>query len=155
VAGGDGVIRCPLCSKLLASQASMGRHFAQVHGKQPPSESCKYARRDCSCAHCREFNKIRNRARRTAFSPSMRIVQPRPNWFDAAACKGEDPSLWHPDGHTNQREAAQAMAICRRCPVQMDCLEHALAEDEWLGIWGGTQPTERHRIAARRAGAQA
>jgi WhiB family redox-sensing transcriptional regulator len=77
-------------------------------------------------------------------------VQPRPNWFDRAACKGEDPAWWHPDGTDNQTRAAKAVAICRRCPVRQDCLEHALANDEWLGVWGGTQPSERHRIAARR-----
>jgi WhiB family redox-sensing transcriptional regulator len=80
-------------------------------------------------------------------------VQARPGWFDAAACKGQDASLWHPDGFRNQREAAKAIAICRTCPVRTDCLEHALANDEWLGVWGGTQPSERHRIAARRTGA--
>jgi WhiB family redox-sensing transcriptional regulator len=112
---------------------------------------CEFARRDCGCAHCRSFNRVRSRAHRAVMSPSLRIVQARPGWFDAAACKGEDPSLWHPDGLRNQTAAAQAIAICRRCPVRMDCLEHALDADEWLGIWGGTQPAERHRIAAYRA----
>jgi WhiB family redox-sensing transcriptional regulator len=144
---------CPLCGQLLASQASMGGHYAQKHTKQQPSDLCEYARRDCSCSHCAEFNKIRSRARRAAYTPAIRIVQPRPNWFDQAACKGEDPGLWHPDGLRNQTAAAQAVAICRTCPVRTDCLEHALEHDEWLGVWGGTQPAERHRIAARRTGA--
>ena len=145
---------CPLCGVMLASRASMGGHFTNAHPKalRASEGPCEYARRDCSCSHCAEFNKIRSRARRAAYTPAIRIVQPRPGWFDDAACKGQDPSMWHPDGTDNQRQAAKAIAICRRCPVQRDCLEHALQHDEWLGVWGGTQPSERHRIAARRNG---
>lgn len=144
---------CPLCGVVLPSRASMGGHFANAHPRAEHTDGpCEYARRGCTCTHCAAYNKIRSRARRTALSPAVRIVQPRPGWFDHAACRGEDPSWWHPDGHANQREAWKAITICRRCPVQTDCLEHALAADEWLGIWGGTQPSERHRIAARRAG---
>lgn len=145
---------CPICGVVLRSRASMGGHFTNAHPKasRHAEGPCEYARRDCSCSHCAEFSKIRSRARRAAYTPAIRIVQPRPNWFDRAACKGEDPTLWHPDGTDNQRAAAQAIAICKRCPVRIDCLEHALANDEWLGVWGGTQPSERHRIAARRAG---
>jgi WhiB family redox-sensing transcriptional regulator len=111
---------------------------------------CDAPRRNCRCDLCSTYTRIRAKARRTALSPMVRIVQPRPNWFDDAACKGEDPAWWHPDGHDNQTRAAKAIAICRRCPVQRDCLEHALAADEWLGIWGGTQPADRHKLAATR-----
>jgi WhiB family redox-sensing transcriptional regulator len=151
------VTSCPLCGVVLRSRASMGGHFTNAHPKasRHAEGPCEYARRDCSCSHCAEFNKIRSRARRAPYTPAIRIVQPRPGWFDEAACKGEDPTLWHPDGTDNQRAAAKAIAICKRCPVRQDCLEHALANDEWLGVWGGTQPSERHRIAARRAGRQA
>lgn len=46
------------------------------------------------------------------------------------------------------RDAAEAKAICRRCEVQLECLEFALftAVD---GIWGGTTQKERQEIRSR------
>lgn len=148
------MIPCPDCGVLLKSAASLGGHYSQAHGRAQTTEACP--RRDCSCDLCRTWSRTRARSRRRAVSQQpWRIVTPRPDWFGEAACKGHDPSLWHPDGWTNQREAAQAIAICRGCPVRTDCLEHALEQDEALGIWGGTQPGERHRIAAYRARSEA
>lgn len=143
------MIRCPECGVLLKSQASLGGHFSQAH-RPDTTEACP--RRGCGCDLCRTWSRTRARSRRRAVSPlPWRIVAPTPGWFERAACKGQDPGLWHPDGLENQRQAAQAIAVCRRCPVRRDCLEHALEHDEAIGIWGGTQPGERHRIAAFRA----
>lgn len=47
----------------------------------------------------------------------------------------------------------EAKAICRRCPVQVACLEYALAADEW-GIWGGTTRDERRKMKKAGAGSR-
>jgi WhiB family transcriptional regulator, redox-sensing transcriptional regulator len=68
------------------------------------------------------------------------------SWRDHAACAGVDPELFFPD--SGQRtKAAQAKAICRRCPVQDHCAEFALKVVPPIGIWGGMTVPERRRLA--------
>jgi WhiB family redox-sensing transcriptional regulator len=46
-------------------------------------------------------------------------------------------------------EEAPARALCAACPVQLACLEEALANGE-AGIWGGTSEEERRVMRSRR-----
>lgn len=69
-------------------------------------------------------------------------------WMNDALCAeiGVDP--FFPESHENHQQAVQ---ICRRCPVQTECLEHALKleqSDAWnvLGIWGGLTPRQRRSL---------
>lgn len=44
----------------------------------------------------------------------------------------------------------RAKAVCRRCPLQRECLTAAVERGEMWGIWGGLEPLERrqpHRVA--------
>jgi len=61
-----------------------------------------------------------------------------------AACRTTDPELFFPIGG----ESREALAVCRRCPVQPDCLIFALRTNQKNGIWGGK--TERERVSLRR-----
>lgn len=78
------------------------------------------------------------------------------SWRRSAACKGVDPAIFHPEesdgtGGTAVEEAeAEAVAICRGCPVREACLEHALAGREPEGVWGGLTAQERRRETRRR-----
>ncbi|MDT0396133.1 MULTISPECIES: WhiB family transcriptional regulator [Streptomyces] len=77
------------------------------------------------------------------------------NWRRRAACRTEDPDLFFPIGTSGPAltQAEQAKAVCRRCPVREQCLEWALGTGQSIGVWGGTDETERRalkrRIAAR------
>jgi WhiB family redox-sensing transcriptional regulator len=49
------------------------------------------------------------------------------------------------------RNPAQAIAVCKRCPVRHECLEHALDLDEIshiriTGIWGATTAKQRQAM---------
>lgn len=68
-------------------------------------------------------------------------------WMRAAACVGSDPELFFPSRGESTREAK---TICRGCDVRIDCLEHALAEGEKFGIWGGLSERERRRVRRQR-----
>ena len=68
----------------------------------------------------------------------------RPPWMDEAACRTSDPELFFPIDD----ESPKAIAVCRRCPVQADCLIFALRTNQRNGIWGGK--TERERASLRR-----
>ncbi|GGZ96774.1 WhiB family transcriptional regulator [Streptomyces echinoruber] len=78
------------------------------------------------------------------------------NWRDRAACRDEDPELFFPvgTGGTALLQAEQAKAVCRRCPVTEQCLEFALGMGQAVGVWGGTNETERRALQRRRAGAR-
>ncbi|AVV46915.1 WhiB family transcriptional regulator [Streptomyces sp. ID05-04B] len=79
------------------------------------------------------------------------------DWRQHAACRREDPDLFFPIGTSGPAlmQEQQAKAVCRRCPVQEACLEWAMETDQTLGVWGGTNETERRalkrRIKARRS----
>ena len=72
-------------------------------------------------------------------------------WQRDAACAGQDPLFFHPDGERGRRRRARqlnAKAVCERCPVQRRCREHALRFPEHFGTWGGLSEEERDRIGA-------
>ncbi len=68
----------------------------------------------------------------------------RGEWVTMAVCRSGDPDALFVRG-AEQRKAA---AICRRCPVQMECRADALDNKVEFGVWGGL--TERQRRAVLR-----
>jgi WhiB family transcriptional regulator, redox-sensing transcriptional regulator len=77
------------------------------------------------------------------------------SWLDRAACQGMDaPLFFGPDGEARpEREIreAKAQAVCKLCPVRVQCLDYALRNSIRYGIWGGLSPEERSRERRRRA----
>lgn len=78
-------------------------------------------------------------------------------WSTRAICRGLDPDLFFSDLEdpaykTHQKDAE---AICRQCPVILQCAEHALETGEKHGTWGGrsswgsTSRTESEKYIAR------
>lgn len=77
----------------------------------------------------------------TSFTEETSLV--RPDWMADAACRTSDPELFFPI----RTDDTAAIAVCRRCPVQSDCLIYALRTNQKNGIWGGK--TEHQRAALR------
>ncbi|MDL5199417.1 WhiB family transcriptional regulator [Streptomyces sp. ALI-76-A] len=75
------------------------------------------------------------------------------NWREHAACRHEDPDLFFPIGTTGPAlvQQEQAKSVCRRCPVQGQCLEWALDTGQTIGVWGGTSEDERRALKRRAA----
>lgn len=67
-------------------------------------------------------------------------------WQTDAGCLDHDPELFFAKEDTDG--AAEALAICKACPVVDDCLEFALDTRQDYGVWGGM--TENNRMALRR-----
>ena len=42
----------------------------------------------------------------------------------------------------------QALAVCDRCPVQVQCLAYAVATRQQHGVWGGRTQQELRRLVA-------
>lgn len=75
------------------------------------------------------------------------------DWQGDAACAGKWCALFYPpmsreDKGTRRQREARAKAVCIACPVRNDCLEHAIANDERYGIWGGLNGRERRKMTA-------
>ncbi len=68
------------------------------------------------------------------------------DWREQALCAQSDPEMWFPEGDHRITQGRQAKAICAKCPVQTQCLEEALANNDMFGVWGGLTASERHRI---------
>ena len=67
------------------------------------------------------------------------------HWTKLALCAGHpERGAWFAD---DPQSIAKAVAICRVCPVSAECLNYALTTGPSEGVWGGTTPTERRRIA--------
>lgn len=78
------------------------------------------------------------------------LLETPPAWTERALCAETDPEAFFPEKGGSTREAR---AVCARCPVTAECLEHAIARDERFGVWGGASERERRRMRRRRNGA--
>jgi len=79
--------------------------------------------------------------------PRLKTAPVRTDWFDDAACRDADTTVFFP---TTDALAAEAKAICELCPVREECLEYALETRPSDGVWGGLTALERHRVIRRR-----
>jgi WhiB family transcriptional regulator, redox-sensing transcriptional regulator len=77
------------------------------------------------------------------------------SWWDLAACRGHDASVFFAPGYFEKRaeklaREALAKALCVRCPVRDLCLEQALSTRDPHGVWGGMNEAERRAELRRR-----
>ena len=72
-------------------------------------------------------------------------------WMEHAACRNPlyDPEWWWPVSNVDP-DTPRAVIVCRDCKVKDLCLDFAIQHDERHGVWGGTLPEDRRRIAAVR-----
>lgn len=67
-------------------------------------------------------------------------------WQDQGLCAQTDPELFYPEQGDN---AEKAKSICRSCPVQLQCAQYAIDNNEEFGIWGGLAPATITRLRKR------
>lgn len=68
--------------------------------------------------------------------------------MDGAACRGTDTGLFFPergDGAVPETIAA----LCRACPVLVDCRSYAMRRWSEQGIWAGMTHEERKNLKRR------
>lgn len=74
-------------------------------------------------------------------------------WHSEAACRRDEAGMFfapskEPTAARLSREEA-AKRVCARCPVMLECREHALLQPEPYGVWGGLTAAERRVVLAR------
>lgn len=69
-------------------------------------------------------------------------------WMGRGLCAQTDPEEFYPEKGSTTRHAK---AVCAVCPVQAECLDFALANNERFGIWGGLSERERRKVRAAMA----
>lgn len=76
-------------------------------------------------------------------------------WQLRAACRDLDNArFFHPERERGARRierAEDAKAVCRGCPVIVECRHHALVTREQYGVWGGMTQEERRTAWSRGA----
>jgi WhiB family redox-sensing transcriptional regulator len=71
------------------------------------------------------------------------------DWHTEAVCAQVDGDVWFPakgDRHT----AEKAKEFCATCPVAVQCLEAALANEEREGIWAGLNGDQLARLRRKK-----
>ena len=61
------------------------------------------------------------------------------DWTLLADCQYVDPEIFFVEQGGDVKPAKR---ICRGCPVRIWCLEYALGNQEWHGIWAGLSEKE-------------
>lgn len=79
-------------------------------------------------------------------------------WFDQAACKGVDSSIFFPEiptGDVRRIHWSQAQKYCDTCPVTRECLAFQLSFEDKTGrregYWGNMTPKEREQYSRSNA----
>lgn len=147
------VCRCPECRHLARDEQRRSRDRKRTVGdhqcNQCPCRFPTVAQRNLHEAH-RHNVRVSERVYRDLEAP----VIPG-EWTARAACRDHPIDLWFPPqgddrfDRTVQAANAEAVAICRTCPVITECREHGIRHEEH-GTWGGLSARERARIRKQR-----
>jgi WhiB family redox-sensing transcriptional regulator len=69
-------------------------------------------------------------------------------WMARGRCRGSDPSDWYPV-EDHPPTIGWLRGICRKCDVQSECAEWAIANEDH-GVWAGLTEKDRRKIKKRR-----
>jgi WhiB family redox-sensing transcriptional regulator len=71
-------------------------------------------------------------------------------WREKAACKNLDINLFFPDTERqsalSRKNNLKVKSICKKCPVQTNCIAYAMDNQIEYGMWGGFSSLERKEL---------
>lgn len=74
-----------------------------------------------------------------------------PAWLQQAHCRGMDPNYFFPEVGVSIKHTEAIRKLCKRCPVNEQCLELGLeSQNDEFGFFGGKSPRERQAINTQR-----
>lgn len=102
----------------------------------------------------RQVSRVRAKIRDVGYRSTDDPVEfDKDGWRARALCRNYDLNAFYPTPMDSNAKAA-ALMICGDCPVQMDCLDWALAVNDQEAVLGGMTVNERRRIRAERRQAE-
>ena len=72
----------------------------------------------------------------------------RRDWRELAGCRNTVTAGYDPFFDGTEQDERAALAICRTCRVQGECLAYAVATGQSYGVWGGRPQRELRRLVA-------
>lgn len=74
-------------------------------------------------------------------------------WRKQALCRGMPTDMFftRSEGDIDGEEYLIGLGVCKKCPVQEECLDEALRFRDKAGIRGGKTAAQRKRIKRRKA----
>lgn len=91
-------------------------------------------------------------------APETLVLGEKTAWTAKGKCVGEDPEKWFAEEGSS--DYSEAKALCKACPVQLNCAKYARETGQVFGIWGGENGSDLNdpqrgarrirRIAARK-----
>jgi len=82
------------------------------------------------------------------------MLPPVEPWKMKAACRGADVNLFFvlkgKHQRVDKRQAEQAKAFCRNCPVMGECFEEAMSTQDFQAVRAGLTPVELRKAHSRR-----
>ena len=69
-------------------------------------------------------------------------------WYALARCRGMGAEIFF---GTVAEQIEAAKAVCRRCQVQLRCLDEAMRNPALRGVWGGASDRDRQTLRRRRS----
>lgn len=79
----------------------------------------------------------------TAVIHSAKIPWEHDEWRDWAACKNADTNVFF------EQIPVVAESICGVCPVAVECLDYAMREYIYYGMWGGKTAHQRRSLRSQ------
>ena len=70
------------------------------------------------------------------------------DWRELAACRNTVTARYDPFFDETEEGERAALAICRTCRVQGECLAYAVRTGQSYGVWGGRPQQELRRLIA-------
>ena len=68
------------------------------------------------------------------------------DWQKDAGCRDTGHNAWYPADDVRVHSDFETLRrVCRECPVQSECLSHAIHHEEF-GFWGGVSQHELRKL---------
>ena len=99
--------------------------------------------------HCRECDRVRNQKKRKqlnqlALRGATNMIK-QLNWQKDASCKEIGHQPFYPNDRNELPQKDSLIKVCNACPVQQECLNHAVNYERY-GFWGGKTQGEIRQL---------
>jgi WhiB family transcriptional regulator, redox-sensing transcriptional regulator len=137
------------CSTPCATQVRKDRERARLHSDRVPKQrTCVGCGTDYTPARmAQRYCTLDCRTEHLTVVAASTTPRPDDDWREYALCRGVEPDIFFP---TRGEDSEAAKAVCRNCPVRLECLDYALSARELFGVWGGLSERERREVRRKR-----